>query len=46
LGSRLWRCQGKRFDRSDLLTPICGWFTEGRETSDFNEAMALLKNGM
>ncbi len=38
----LWRCQGKRADGSDLLAPICGWFTEGRDTSDFNEAMALL----
>ena len=40
--SRLWQRQGKRADARDLLAPIYGWFTEGFDTSDLQEAKALL----
>jgi predicted ATPase len=38
----LWIRQGKRDQARLLLRPICDWFTEGRDTSDFREAKALL----
>jgi predicted ATPase len=38
----LWRRQGKSNEGRNLLTPICDWFTEGRDTPDFEEARALL----
>ena len=40
--SRLWQCQGKRQEASDLLAPIYGWFTEGFDTADLQDARALL----
>jgi predicted ATPase/predicted negative regulator of RcsB-dependent stress response len=40
--ARLWRDQGKRAEAHDLLAPVYGWFTEGFETSDLNNARALL----
>jgi class 3 adenylate cyclase/predicted ATPase len=40
--SRLWQQQGKRIDARQLLAPIYGWFTEGFETADLQEAKALL----
>jgi len=40
--ARLWRDQGKRQQAYDLLTPVYGWFTEGFDTLDLKEAMALL----
>jgi predicted ATPase/DNA-binding winged helix-turn-helix (wHTH) protein len=40
--SRLWQRQGKRQEAYDLLTPIYGWFTEGFDTADLQEAKALL----
>jgi predicted ATPase len=40
--SRLWPRQGKCQAASDLLTPIYGWFTEGFDTADLQEARALL----
>ena len=40
--ARLRRDQGLRADARDLLTPICGWFTEGFDTKDLKEANALL----
>jgi predicted ATPase/class 3 adenylate cyclase len=40
--ARLWQNQGKRQAASDLLTPVYGWFTEGFETADLQEAKALL----
>jgi predicted ATPase len=40
--SRLWYQQGKRADARDLLAPIYGWFTEGFDTADLQEAKALL----
>ena len=40
--ARLWRDQGKRDEARELLTPVYGWFTEGFDTRDLNEAKALL----
>jgi 5-methylcytosine-specific restriction endonuclease McrA len=40
--ARLWRSQGKPQQARDLLAPIYGWFTEGFDTRDLNEAKALL----
>ena len=41
--SRLWQQQGKRDEAHDLLAPIYGWFTEGFDTADLQEAKALLE---
>jgi predicted ATPase len=41
--SRLWQRQGRRAEAHDLLTPIYGWFTEGFDTDDLQEARALLE---
>jgi predicted ATPase len=41
--ARLWQQQGKRQEASDLLAPIYGWFTEGFDTPDLQEAKALLE---
>jgi predicted ATPase len=40
--SRLWQGQCKRAEARDLLAPIYGWFTEGLDTADLQEAKALL----
>ena len=40
--ARLWQQQGKRAEARDLLAPIYGWFTEGFDTADLQEAKALL----
>jgi len=40
--SRLWQRQGKRAAARELLAPIYGWFTEGFDTADLQEARALL----
>ena len=40
--ARLWRDQGKRQQAHDLLAPVYGWFTEGFDTLDLQEAKALL----
>jgi predicted ATPase len=40
--SRLWQQQGKRGEASELLAPVYGWFTEGFDTADLQEAKALL----
>jgi predicted ATPase/class 3 adenylate cyclase/DNA-binding winged helix-turn-helix (wHTH) protein len=42
--SRLWQHQGKRAEAHDLLAPIYGWFTEGFDTADLQEAKALLED--
>ena len=39
---RLWQQQGKRAEARELLAPIYGWFTEGFDTADLQEAKALL----
>ena len=41
--ARLWQSQGKRQDAYDLLAPVYGWFTEGFDTADLQEAKALLE---
>jgi predicted ATPase len=40
--SRLWQQQGQRAEARALLAPIYGWFTEGFDTADLQEAKALL----
>jgi DNA-binding winged helix-turn-helix (wHTH) protein/predicted ATPase len=42
--SRLWQQQGKRAEAYTLLAPIYGWFTEGFDTVDLQEAKALLED--
>jgi predicted ATPase len=39
---RLWQQQGKQAEARALLAPLYGWFTEGFETVDLQEAKALL----
>jgi len=38
--SRLWQRQGKRTDARQLLAEVYGWFTEGFDTADLQEANA------
>jgi predicted ATPase len=40
--SRLWQQHGQRTDAYQLLAPIYGWFTEGLDTADLQDAKALL----
>jgi predicted ATPase len=40
--SRLWQQQGKCQEAYDLLAPVYGWFTEGFDTADLQDAQALL----
>jgi predicted ATPase len=40
--ARLWQQQGKQAEARDLLAPIYGWFTEGFDTTELQEAKALL----
>ncbi|MBI3798899.1 MAG: hypothetical protein HY268_18285 [Deltaproteobacteria bacterium] len=41
--SRLWQQQGKKNEARQLLAEIYGWFTEGFDTKDLQEAKALLE---
>ena len=41
--SRLWQQQSKWDEARALLGPIYGWFTEGFDTADLQEAKALLE---
>ena len=41
--SQLWQQQGKREEAHQLLAPIYGWFTEGFDTADLQEARRLLE---
>ncbi len=41
--SRLWQHQDKREQAQQMLAPIYGWFTEGFDTADLQEAKALLE---
>jgi class 3 adenylate cyclase/predicted ATPase len=41
--ARLWQQQGKQAEARTLLAPIYGWFTEGFDTADPQEARALLE---
>ncbi len=40
--ARLWQQQDKCQDACDLLAPVYGWFTEGFDTADLQEAKGLL----
>ena len=40
--ARLWREQGKRQPARDLLAPVYGWFTEGLDTLDLQQARKVL----
>jgi predicted ATPase len=40
--SRLWQSQGKKDEAHQMLAEIYGWFTEGFDTKDLQEAKALL----
>ncbi|MEJ2734963.1 MAG: BTAD domain-containing putative transcriptional regulator [Anaerolineae bacterium] len=41
--ARLWQRQGKRDEARQILAEIYGWFTEGFDTPDLQEAQALLE---
>ena len=41
--SRLWQRQGKRAEALHLLAEVYGWFTEGFDTVDLQDARALLE---
>jgi hypothetical protein len=39
---RLWQQQGKQAEGHKMLSEIYGWFTEGFDTKDLQEAKTLL----
>ena len=41
--ARLWQSQSKHAEAYALLAPVYGWFTEGFNTTDLQEAQALLE---
>jgi hypothetical protein len=41
--SWLWQQQGQRIDAYQLSAPIYGWFTEGFDTADLQDAKALIE---
>jgi predicted ATPase len=41
--ARLWQRQGKQHAARNILSEIYGWFTEGFDTADLQEAKALLQ---
>ena len=41
--ARLWQQQGKGAEARQLLTEVYGWFTEGFDTADLQEARVLLE---
>jgi predicted ATPase len=41
--ARLWQQQGQCQEAHNLLAPVYGWFTEGFDTADLQEAKALLE---
>ena len=41
--SRLWQQQGKKAEAYRMLSDIYGWFTEGFDTKDLQEAKAFLE---
>jgi len=40
--SRLWQSQSKKKEAHEMLAEIYGWFTEGFDTKDLQEAKTLL----
>jgi predicted ATPase len=41
--ARLWQQQGKQAEARELLASVYGWFTEGFDTADLQEAKTLLE---
>jgi predicted ATPase len=41
--ARLWQTQGRQAEALHLVTAIYGWFTEGFDTADLQEAKVLLE---
>ena len=41
--ARLWQWQDKKDEARQMLAAIYGWFTEGFDTEDLQEAKALLQ---
>jgi predicted ATPase len=41
---RLWQQQGKKTEAHKMLSEIYGWFTEGFDTKDLQEAKELLES--
>jgi predicted ATPase len=41
--ARLWQSQGKAAEARQMLAEIYGWFTEGFDTKDLQEAKVLLE---
>ncbi len=41
--ARLWQSQGKTAEARQMLAEIYGWFTEGFDTKDLQEAKTLLE---
>jgi len=41
--ARPWQAQGKAQQARELLAPVHGWFSEGFETRDLQEAKALVE---
>jgi predicted ATPase len=41
--ARLWQQQGKKEEAHEMLAAIYGWFTEGFDTKDLQEAKTLLE---
>ncbi|MBI3249556.1 MAG: hypothetical protein HYZ50_23890 [Deltaproteobacteria bacterium] len=41
--ARLWQKQGKQKEARKRLVEIYGWFTEGFDTADLQEAKALIE---
>jgi len=41
--ARLWQQQGKKDEARQMLAEVYGWFTEGFDTADLQEAKALLE---
>lgn len=41
--ARLWQQQGKRDAARELLAEVYGWFIEGFDTADLQEAKGLLE---
>jgi hypothetical protein len=42
--ARLWQHQGKCTEAHQVLAEVYGWFTEGFDTTDLQEARTLLEN--
>jgi len=40
--ARLWQTQGRAGEARALLQPVVAWFTEGHDTTDLREAVALM----